>query len=100
MVSSFKEKKLKIKLQKAQNKCICFCLNLSPRSHTHPSHFRKINWLLDSDKVEYCIVNTIFKYWNGIVTGYIHEIFKPSLCRWHWTYLCRKQILGKKAYPF
>ena len=41
----------------------------------------KINWLLVSDRVEYYIANTIFKYWNGIVPGYIHEMFKPSLCR-------------------
>ena len=47
-------------------------------------------------------------YWNGIVTGYIYsyEMFKPSLSkqmaqdhRLHWTYPCRKQIQGKKAYP-
>ena len=23
-----------------------------------------------------------FKYWNGIVPEYIHEMFKPSLCRY------------------
>ena len=31
-------------LQKVQNKCIRFCLNLPPRSHIDPSHLRKINW--------------------------------------------------------
>ena len=81
MVPSFK-KKLKLKLQKAQNKCTRFCLNLHPRSHIDPYHFRKINWLLVSDRVEYCIANTIFKYWNGNVPGYIHEVFRPSLCRY------------------
>ena len=75
------KKNLKRKLQKAQNKCIRFCLNL-PRSHINPSHFRKIKWLPVSDRVEYCIANTVFKYWNGIVPGYIHEMFKPSLCRY------------------
>ena len=98
-------KNLKLKLQKSQNKCIRFSLNLAPRSHIDPSHFRKINWLPVSDRVEYCIANTVFKYWNGIVSEYIHEMFKPSLCRysqdhrWHWTYLCRKQMQGEKAYP-
>ena len=71
-----------LKLQKAQNKCVRFCLNLPPRSHIDPSHFIKINWVPVSDRVEYCIVNTIFKYWNGIVPGYIHEVFKPWLCRY------------------
>ena len=79
---SLLKKNSKLKLRKAQNKCIRFCLNLSPRSHINPSHFRKINWLPVSDRVEYCIANTVFKYWNGIVPGYIHEMFKPSLCRY------------------
>ena len=78
----FLKKNLKLKLQKAQNKCIHFCLNLPPRSHIDPSHFRKINWLPVSDRVEYCIANTVFKYWNRIVPGYILEMFKPSLCRY------------------
>ena len=43
---------------------------------------RKINWLPVSDRVEYCIANTVFNSWNGIVPGYIHEMFKPSLCRY------------------
>ena len=36
---------------------------------------------------------------------YIYEMFKPSLYRQskdhrrHWTYLCRKQIQSKRAYP-
>ena len=74
------KKNLKLELQKAQNKCIRFCLNLPLRSHIDPFHFRKINWLPVSDRVEYCIANTVFKYWNGIVPGYIHEMFKPLLC--------------------
>ena len=76
------KKNLKLKFQKAQNKCIHFSLNLPPRSHINSSHFRKINWLPVSDRVEYCIANTVFKCWNRIVPGYIHEMFKPSLCRY------------------
>ena len=49
----------------------------------NPSHFRRINWLPVSDRVEYCIANTTFKYWNGTVQGYIHEMFKPSLCKYN-----------------
>ena len=78
----FLKKNLKLKLQKAQNKRIRFCLNLPPRFHIYQSDFRKINWLLVSDRVEYCIANTVFKYWNGVVPEYIHEMFKPSLCRY------------------
>ena len=75
------KKILKLKLQKARNKCIRFYLDLPPRSHMDPSHLTKTNWLLASDRVEYCIVNIVFKYWNLIVPRYIHEMFKPSLCR-------------------
>ena len=74
MVFPFKEK-FKRKLQKAQNKCIYLRLNLPPRSHIDSSHFRKINWFPVSDRVEYCIANTVIKDWNGIVPGYIHEMF-------------------------
>ena len=45
-------------------------------------------WLPVSDRVEYCIANTVFKYWNGIAPGYIHEMFKPSLFR----YSTRSQV--------
>ena len=76
------KKILKLKLQKAQSKCTRFCLNLPPRSHIDSSHFRKTNWLPVSDRVEYCTANTVFIYWNGIVPGYIHEMFKPLLCRY------------------
>ena len=76
------KKKLKLRLQKAQNKCVCFCLILLPRFNIDPSHFRKIIWLPASEKVEYCIANSVFKYWNGIVPGYIYEMFSPSLCRY------------------
>ena len=82
MASTFKEKFQKLKLQKAQKKCIRFCLNLPPRSHIDTLRSRKINWLPPSDRVEYCITNTVFKYWNGTVPMYIHETFKPSLYRY------------------
>ena len=84
----FLKKNLKLKLQKAQSKCIRFGLNLPPRPHIDPFHFRKINWLPFSHRVEYFIANTVFKYLNGIAPGYIYEIFKPSLCR----YSARSQI--------
>ena len=91
------KKKLKLKLQKAQNKCIRFCLNLPWRSHVDPFHFRKINWLPIIDRVEYCIVNAVFKYWNRIALVYIHEMFKPSLCRYSARSLMTLDILLLKT---
>ena len=35
------KKNLKLNLRKAQNKCIRFYLNLRPRTHIDPSHFKK-----------------------------------------------------------
>ena len=90
---------LKLKLQEAQNRYIRFCLNLPARSHIDPSHFRKINWLPFSDRIEYCIANTAFKYWNGIVPGYIMKclsLYSADIAqdhRCHWTYLCGHRLL-------
>ena len=79
---------------------------LPSRSHIDPSYFRKIKWLPVSERVEYCIANTAFKYCNGIVPGLfmkclsLHSVDVPQDHGWHWTYLCGKQIQGKKANPF
>ena len=64
---------MKTKLQKTQNKCTHFCLSLPPRSCSNPLHFRKINWFREDNRVEYCIENTVFKYWNELVPEYIHS---------------------------
>ena len=53
------KKKLKLKLKKAQNKCVCFCLNFLPRSHINPSHFRKTNWLPVSDIRIYIVLQIL-----------------------------------------
>ena len=82
-----------------------FLPNLPPRSYIDPSHFRKINCLPISYRIEYCNANTVFKYWNGIIPGYIHEMFKPSLCRYSTIsqmtldILLRKTNTGQKSYP-
>ena len=78
----FLKKNLKLKLRIVQNKYIRFCLNLPLRCYIDRSHFRKINWLPVSNRVEYCITNTVLKYWSRIVPGYIDEMFNPSLCRY------------------
>ena len=56
----------KTKLQIAQNKYIHFCLELLPRGHISPSHFRKIIWLAVERRVELCTSTSVFKYWKGI----------------------------------
>ena len=85
----FLKKKIKIKLQKAQIKCIRFCLNWSPRSSINTPHFRKINWLPASDKVEYCIrkpfLNTGMELCRDILLEYL-SILSADIAqdpRWH-----------------
>ena len=57
-------------------------LNLSLKKlNANVSILVYINWLPASDRIEYCIVSPVVKYWNGIVPRYIHEMFKPSLWR-------------------
>ena len=76
---SLLSKALKTKLQIAQNKCIRFCLELSPHGHINPSHFRKTNWLPVERRVELCTSTTVFKYWKGIAPSYLNDMFMPSL---------------------
>ena len=96
---------LKLKHQKAQNKCIRFCLNFPPRSHIDLWHLRKINWLPVSDRVEYVlrilILTTGMELYQDIFVKclILHSADIVQDHRWHWTYLCGKQIQVKKAYP-
>ena len=56
--------------------------------------------------VEYCFANTVFKYCNGIVPRYIHEMFQPSLCgnstrlKMAFSIHLRKENTGQKRLSF
>ena len=71
-------KRLKSKLQVAQNKCIRFCLNLSTRSHISHEEFKNINWLPTKDRVEQCIALNVFKYWKKTAPSYVYDLYTPS----------------------
>ena len=43
-------------------------------------------------------MNTIFKYLNGIVPGYIHKIFEPSFCRYSTISQMALDIPAEKKY--
>ena len=70
-IMAFPSQKKKKKPKTAQNKCKRLCLDLPSSSHTALTHFRKINWVPVSEKVESCIATTVFKNWNGTVPLYI-----------------------------
>ena len=56
-------------------------MDLPSSCHTALTHFRKINWVPTSVKVESCVATTVFKNWNGTVPSYINDISHPSLNR-------------------
>ena len=63
--------------QKAQNKFICFCLNLPASSHIDPSHK-----LASGQQQEQNTVLRILFLSTGMELYHIHEMFKPSFCKY------------------
>ena len=67
MVFLFKEK-FKTQTLKSSKQMYLFLPNFTSEI-SYLSHLRQINWPLVSDRVVYCIENTILD-WNGVVPGY------------------------------
>ena len=67
-------KKLKMRLQAAQNKCTRFCLKLNDRSSTKSKDFEKINWLLIHKRVSQCSLCSIYKFLAKNCPNYSDEI--------------------------
>ena len=95
-------KNLKLRLQKAQNKCIRFTLNLPPRSHIDPSHFRKITGFRlvteQNTVLQIPFLSTGKELYQNIFMK-CFSLRSPYIVqddRWHWTYLCGKQTRQKK----
>ena len=65
-------KKLKTRLQAAQNKCIRFCLKLGDRSSLKSKEFEKINWLPIHEKV--C---SVYKFFAKSCPDYFDELYIP-----------------------
>ena len=76
-------KALKTKSQIARNKYIRFCMELPPRGHISPSHFRKINRRPVERRVELCTSTTVFKYWKEIAPSYLNDMFMFSLSNYN-----------------
>ena len=81
MVFSLKEK-FKTQTSKSSKQMYSFLPKFISEISYRSIALKKINWLPVSYRVKYCIANTAFKYWNGVVPGYIHKMFKTSLCRY------------------
>ena len=52
-------KKLKTRLQAAQNKCIRFCLKLGDRTSIQTKEFEKINWLPIQNRINQCTLSCV-----------------------------------------
>ena len=70
-------KKLKMRLQAAQSKCIRFCLKLNARSSAKTKHFKKINWLSIRERVSQCSLSSIYKFLTKNCPNYFDEIYVP-----------------------
>ena len=55
-------KKLKARLEAAQNKCTRICLKLGDRKSITVKEFGKINWLPIHEKVNQCILSCIYNF--------------------------------------
>ena len=71
-------KGLKKKLQIAQNKCIRYCLYLDNREGIRYKHFKEINWLPISDRVDQFIAASVYKFSNGLAPKYMEDVFKKN----------------------
>lgn len=74
-------KKLKNKLQIAQNKCIRFCLFLGNREGIRFKHFKQINWLPVADRVKQFIAVSAYKFMNDLSPKYMEDVFKKTNTR-------------------
>ena len=57
-------KKLNMRLQAAQNKCIRFCLKLNGRSSIKSKDFETRNWLPIYERVSQCFLCSVSKFFN------------------------------------
>ena len=71
-------KNLKTRLQTAQNKCIRFCLKKGDRTSITNEDFKKINWLPIQDRVNQCILSSVYKFHNNTAPDYMNKIFFHS----------------------
>ena len=70
-------KRLKLRLQASQNKCIRFCLQLDKRSKIRVKEFLQLNWINVHDRCLQFTVSDIFKSQNDQCPDYFDELFCP-----------------------
>ena len=66
-------KKLKMRLQAVQNKCMRFCLKFNDRSSIKSEDFEKINWLPIHEKISQWSLCSIHKFFTKNCPNYFDE---------------------------
>ena len=85
-------KKLRLKLQATQNKCIRFCLQLDKMSRICGNEFLELNWLNVHDRHLKFIVSDIFKFYNNQCPDNCNDVFCPDDDNGVATRSCNKKL--------
>ena len=85
-------KKLRLRLQATQNKCIRFCLQLDKMPRTCVNEFLELNWLNVHDRYLQFIVSDIFKFYNNQCLDYFNDVFCPVDYNGVATRSCNKKL--------
>ncbi|XP_077999998.1 uncharacterized protein LOC144452726 [Glandiceps talaboti] len=65
--------KSKHKLQTSQNKVIRFVLDMSPRTHIEPTHFKELGWLPVGHRDSYIKLNHVHRVRTGLAPKYLSD---------------------------
>ena len=68
-------KKLKIRIQVAQNKCISFCLKLNDKSRIKSNDLEKINWLSIHERVSQRSLCSVYKFFTENCPNFSGDTF-------------------------
>ena len=101
-------KKLRLRLQAKQNKCIRFCLQLDKMSRICVNEFLELNWLNVHDRYLQLIISDIFKFYNNQCPDYLNEVFchvddngvATRCCNKKLKLPFRKAKLGMQSLPY
>ena len=85
-------KKLRLRLQAMQNKCIRFCSHLEKMLRICMNEFLELNWLNVHDRYLQFTVSDIFKFYNNQCADYFNEVFCPVDDNGVATHSCNKKI--------
>ena len=92
-------KKLKTRLQAAQNTCIRFCLKLSDRSCIKPKDVERINWFPIPERMLQCSLCSVYKFFSNNCPDYFDEIYFPVETRGVQTRSAHQKLKGALKVP-